>query len=121
MRALSLTPLVLTTLEIAQSVSAAATNRPLHGLTTKKSLLDDIEGSKALQACLASKDVPVSFQTSTGFSQLAEPYNLRLVYTPLAIVQPTTSQQVAGAVLCAGQSNVSVQAKSGGRKLLSSM
>ena len=116
MRILSLIAFVCTTLGLVQSVSGAATYRPLHGLKTKKTLLDDLVGSNMLQACLASKHVPVFFPSSTGFSQLAEPYNLRLVYTPAAIVQPTTNQQVADAVLCAGQNNISVQAKSGGRK-----
>ena len=69
-----------------------------------------------LDGCLASKDVPVFFSSSSGFSQLAEPYNLRLVYTPAAIVVPTTNQQVADAVLCAGENDIKVQAKSGGRK-----
>lgn len=72
--------------------------------------------TKTLQTCLASKGVPASFPSSPDFSQLAEPYNLRLVYTPTAIVLPTTNQQVADAVLCAGENNVKVQAKSGGRK-----
>lgn len=77
---------------------------------------DGSHDSGTLQDCLASKDVPVYFPLSPEFSQLAEPYNLRLVYTPAVIVLPTTNQQVADAVVCAGKSDVKVQAKSGGRK-----
>ncbi|KAL6719818.1 hypothetical protein ACLMJK_001739 [Lecanora helva] len=73
----------------------------------------------ALQTCLTSKNVPAYFPASAGFSQLAEPYNLRLVYTPAVIVLPTTQQQVSDAVVCAGENNVKVQAKSGGHSYAS--
>jgi len=75
--------------------------------------------SVTLQDCLAAKNVPVYFATSSGFSQLAQPYNLRLAYTPAVIVVPTDPGQVAVAILCAAASNVKVQAKSGGHSYAS--
>ena len=75
--------------------------------------------STSLQDCLGAKDVPVSFTNSAGFSALAQPYNLRLAYTPAAIVLPTTTQHIIDAVLCAGNSNVKVQAKGGGHSYAS--
>lgn len=69
--------------------------------------------TKMLQACLTKAEVPASFPSSPNFSQLAEPYNLRLPYQPAAIALPTTPQQVSGAILCAGNS-IKVQARSGG-------
>ncbi len=75
--------------------------------------------AETFQDCLAAKNVPGFFATSSGFSQLAEPYNLRLAYTPAVIVVPTDAGQVADAVLCAAASNVKVQAKSGGHSYAS--
>lgn len=75
--------------------------------------------SSTLQDCLAAKNVPVYFIASPGFSQLAQPYNLRLAYTPAVIVVPTLASQVSDAVLCAAASNVKVQAKSGGHSYAS--
>lgn len=72
-----------------------------------------------LQDCLAAKNVPVFFATSAGFSQLAQPYNLRLAYTPAVIVVPTEAGQVTNAISCAAASNVKVQAKSGGHSYAS--
>lgn len=78
-----------------------------------------ISTASALQDCLAAKDVPVYLTTSSGFSQLAEPYNLRLAYTPAVIVVPTLAGQISDAVLCAAENNVKVQAKSGGHSYAS--
>lgn len=75
--------------------------------------------STTLQDCLGAKQVPVSFTNSAGFSALAQPYNLRLVYTPAVIVLPTTTQHIIDAVLCAGKSNIKVQAKGGGHSYAS--
>ena len=72
-----------------------------------------------MQDCLGAKQVPVSFTNSAGFSALAQPYNLRLVYTPAVIVLPTTTQHIIDAVLCAGKSNIKVQAKGGGHSYAS--
>ncbi|KAK4695760.1 hypothetical protein P7C71_g2043, partial [Lecanoromycetidae sp. Uapishka_2] len=72
-----------------------------------------------LQDCLAAQNVPVFLASSSGFSQLAQPYNLRLVYTPAVIVVPTTTQHIIDAVLCASANNVKIQAKSGGHSYAS--
>lgn len=72
-----------------------------------------------LADCLGNKNVPVRFASSPDFDELAEPYNLRLPYTPAAIVLPTTPQHVSDAVLCAAESGVKVQAKSGGHSYAS--
>lgn len=93
-------------------------------LQTLATRTDSLDGSinpatKSLQDCLAAKNVPVFFATSSGFSQLAQPYNLRLAYTPSVIVVPTEAGQVTDAVLCAAASNVKVQAKSGGHSYAS--
>ena len=75
--------------------------------------------SSTLADCLASKNVPVKFSSSSDFSSLAQPYNLRLAYTPAVIVVPTTTKHVSDSVVCAGKSNVKVQAKSGGHSYAS--
>lgn len=67
-----------------------------------------------LQDCLASKNVPVVFASSSQFAQLAEPYNLRLPYTPAVIVVPNTTQHISDAVTCAAKNGVKVQARGGG-------
>lgn len=72
-----------------------------------------------LQDCLAAKNVPVFFASSSGFFQLAQPYNLRLPYTPAVIVVPTRTQHIIDAVLCASENNVKVQARSGGHSYAS--
>lgn len=70
-------------------------------------------------ACIASKNVPVNYATSATYNQLAKPYNLRLTYSPAAIVIPTTQQQVSDAVVCAAKNNFKVQARSGGHSYAS--
>ena len=76
-------------------------------------------GASALVYCLTSKRVPISQVSQPNFTQLAKPFNLRLVYVPAAIALPTTSQHVADAVICASASNIKVQAKSGGHSYAS--
>lgn len=75
--------------------------------------------SSTLQDCLDTKDVPVYFPTTSGFTQLAEPFNLRLTYIPAVVVLPTTIQHISDAVICAGTYHVKVQAKSGGHSYAS--
>ncbi|KAF1917933.1 hypothetical protein BDU57DRAFT_181609 [Ampelomyces quisqualis] len=48
------------------------------------------------------------------FSDLIEPYNTRLPFTPAVVVLPTTNRHVQDAVICAAQVGLKVQAKSGG-------
>ncbi|KAI9797811.1 MAG: hypothetical protein M1833_005314 [Piccolia ochrophora] len=73
----------------------------------------------SLVDCLAGKNVPVSLLSSSSFPELAEPYNLRLAYTPAAIALPTTPKHVSDAVTCASTSGIKVQAKSGGHSYAS--
>ena len=87
--------------------------------TTSTSTHSATPTSTAFADCLGSKKVPVDFISSAGFSQLAQPYNLRLPYAPAAIVLPTTNQHVSDAVVCAAKSNLKVQAKSGGHSYAS--
>ena len=70
-------------------------------------------------ACIASKNVPVNYAASATYNQLAKPYNLRLPYSPAAIVIPTNQQQVSDAVICAAKNNLKVQARSGGHSYAS--
>ncbi|KAL8640633.1 MAG: hypothetical protein Q9228_002472 [Teloschistes exilis] len=72
-----------------------------------------------LSDCLGKKNVPIRLTSSSDFAALAKPYNLRLPYTPAVIVLPTTTQHVSDAVVCAGQNNVKVQARSGGHSYAS--
>jgi FAD/FMN-containing dehydrogenase len=67
-----------------------------------------------LQACLASKNVPTSLNSSSDWNLLTDPYNLRLKYTPTAVTLPTTPQHVSDSVVCAALASVQVQARSGG-------
>ena len=87
--------------------------------TTSISIPTSSSTSSTLQDCLDAKDVPVYFPTTSGFTQLAEPFNLRLVYIPAVVVLPTTTQHISDAVICAGTYNVKVQAKSGGHSYAS--
>jgi FAD/FMN-containing dehydrogenase len=63
--------------------------------------------------------VPYKMTSDAGYADLAEPYNLRLPYKPAAIVIPTTNKHVQDAVVCASQSGLKVQAKSGGHSYAS--
>ncbi|KNG45573.1 carbohydrate-binding module family 18 [Stemphylium lycopersici] len=67
----------------------------------------------ALQ-CLNQKNVPYKMTSDAAYSELSEPYNLRVPFKPAAIVLPTTNQHVQDAVKCAAQAGMKVQAKSGG-------
>lgn len=67
-----------------------------------------------LGQCLTQKNVPIRLASSSDFSQLAQPYNLRLPYTPAVIVLPTTVQHISDAVTCAAKYNVKVQPRGGG-------
>ncbi|KAF2268983.1 FAD-binding domain-containing protein [Lojkania enalia] len=73
----------------------------------------------ATQDCLNSKDVPVYWMSSPEYSELAEPFNLRLEYKPLVIVVPTTAKHVQDAVSCAAQCGVKVQPRGGGHSYAS--
>jgi hypothetical protein len=69
--------------------------------------------------CLGNKNVPVRWANSPDYSELAEPFNLRLSYKPYVIALPETNQHVQDAVSCAAEYNIKVQAKSGGHSYAS--
>lgn len=69
--------------------------------------------------CLTGKKVPYKVSSDAAYSQLAQPYNLRLPYKPAVIVLPTTNQHVQDAVVCGAKSGLKIQAKSGGHSYAS--
>jgi hypothetical protein len=75
--------------------------------------------TKTIADCLGEKYVPVRWTNSPDFAELAEPFNLRLSYTPYVIVLPTTNEHVQDAVACAAEYDIKVQAKSGGHSYAS--
>lgn len=75
--------------------------------------------ASGLEDCLSSRSVPIRLISSPDFPGLAEPFNLRLAYTPAVIVLPTTTKHISDAVLCASQNGIKVQAKSGGHSYAS--
>ena len=73
-----------------------------------------------LQSCLnnvcAGRAGCVAYPDNNIFYsiQWSKPYNLAIPVTPIAVVRPSTAEDVSGIVKCASSSNVKVQAKSGG-------
>ncbi|KAL3419893.1 hypothetical protein PVAG01_08392 [Phlyctema vagabunda] len=78
----------------------------------------DYEGLEAryqdLAACLTAKKVPTSLDTSSNWTSLITPFNLRLPYTPAAVTLPSTYQHISDSVTCAATAGIKVQARSGG-------
>lgn len=72
-----------------------------------------------LADCLGQKDVPVKMIQDSDWDSYVTTYNARLQYTPTIVILPTVVQHVQDAVVCAGQFNVKVQAKSGGHSYAS--
>jgi hypothetical protein len=75
--------------------------------------------SSTVNQCLDSKNVPYKRTSDVGFAKLSEAYNQRVSFTPVVVVLPTTNQHVQDAVVCAGQTGIKVQAKSGGHSYAS--
>ena len=71
-------------------------------------------GTPPFIACLHQSGVPISLLGAPNFSRQAEPYNLRLNFTPAAIVYPRTYEDISSVLPCASDSNVKIQARSGG-------
>ncbi|KAI4097029.1 MAG: hypothetical protein L6R37_006865 [Teloschistes peruensis] len=97
--------------------SCTGTNPPT--TTSKSTPPTSTPTAGTLGDCLGKKNVPIRLTSSSDFASLAKPYNLRLPYTPAVIVLPITTQHVSDAVVCAGQNNVKVQARSGGHSYAS--
>ncbi|POR37521.1 Cannabidiolic acid synthase [Tolypocladium paradoxum] len=75
--------------------------------------------STPLQTCLGAvcsgRAGCVSYPSDPLFQlSWVKPYNLAIPVTPVAVIRPSSADEVAGAVKCAVQSGVHVQAKSGG-------
>jgi hypothetical protein len=87
--------------------------------TAKASATPSASGSATALQCLSSKNVPYKMTSDAGYSDLIEPYNTRLPFTPAVVVLPTTNQHVQDAVVCAAQYGLKVQAKSGGHSYAS--
>ncbi|PQE16954.1 glucooligosaccharide oxidase protein [Rutstroemia sp. NJR-2017a BBW] len=73
----------------------------------------------SIQDCLTQHSVPFQDSSSSTWSTLIQPYNLRLPYTPAIVTLPTTSQHVSDSVTCAAAAGLKVQAKSGGHSYAS--
>lgn len=120
--------IIITSASLALSIpllETLAIGSEVHQTLKHRAALPDDTSSAAgsvppsLQDCLAAKNIPTFYTTSEGFSQLAEPYNLRLAYTPAVIVVAREAGDIEAAVRCAAASNVKVQAKSGGHSYAS--
>ena len=72
-----------------------------------------------VQSCLNTGNVGYRLQSSYDFLEYSTPYNTRLPYKPAVIVLPKTTQDVSTALVCAGNSSLKVQAKSGGHSYAS--
>ncbi|CAG8954273.1 hypothetical protein HYFRA_00005893 [Hymenoscyphus fraxineus] len=73
----------------------------------------------AIDTCLSGANVPQILTTNSQWSQTIKPFNLRLPYTPVAVVQPTTISQIQAAVSCAAANKILVSPKSGGHSYAS--
>ncbi|KAF1844760.1 carbohydrate-binding module family 18 [Cucurbitaria berberidis CBS 394.84] len=109
--------------------ASASSSAPVS--TTKASTVQSSSTTKSASAspsatpsgsvlqCLNGKNVPYKMTSDSAYAELVEPYNLRLPYKPAVVVLPNTNQHVQDAVVCAGQSKLKVQAKSGGHSYAS--
>ncbi|KAF2688965.1 Glucooligosaccharide oxidase [Lentithecium fluviatile CBS 122367] len=102
-----------------QLLTTIATGVLAASLVSAKPAENPGTSSQQIADCLGKKDVPVYWPNSPNFTELAEPFNLRLSYTPYVIVLPETIQHVQDAVLCAAECGIKVQAKSGGHSYAS--
>ncbi|KAF4595443.1 glucooligosaccharide oxidase [Ophiocordyceps camponoti-floridani] len=73
-----------------------------------------------LQKCLQSAGIPSFFQDQAQFANLSSPYNVRLPFTPAAVVTAEKAEDVSEAVKCASScGGFKVQARSGGNSYAS--
>ncbi|KAF7523151.1 hypothetical protein G7054_g11872 [Neopestalotiopsis clavispora] len=75
--------------------------------------------SSPLIDCLNSKNVPLKLSCDADWSDASSAYNVRLPVNPAVIVVPEIDTQLGDAVACAGQNEISVQARSGGHSYAS--
>ncbi|KAK4157552.1 putative FAD-linked oxidoreductase YvdP [Chaetomidium leptoderma] len=72
-----------------------------------------------LADCLTKAGVPVDEFESPDYKLDATPFNLRLNYTPVAVVAATTVKHIQDAVACAREVGVKANAKCGGHSYAS--
>ena len=89
------------------------------GLVNGKPVPELSQAGQDTTTCLDDAGVSYDIESSADYSELAEPYNLRLPYKPAVIVLPETDKHVEDAVVCAGKNGLKVQAKSGGHSYAS--
>jgi FAD/FMN-containing dehydrogenase len=70
--------------------------------------------SEALTQCLDAASVPQILPSSSDFTRETQAFNLRLSFTPAALIVPTTESHIQSALACALQQGVKVAARSGG-------
>jgi FAD/FMN-containing dehydrogenase len=68
----------------------------------------------AIDDCLKENSVPFSTKGSQDWNDDVRPFNLRLQYTPAAIVVATDVKHIQGAVQCAAKLGLKINPKSGG-------
>jgi hypothetical protein len=100
---------VLISTKVSSATSKASSAAPSPSATA----------SGSATQCLTGKKVPYKVSSDAAYSQLAQPYNLRLPYKPAVIVLPTTNQHVQDAVVCGAKGGLKIQAKSGGHSYAS--
>jgi len=81
-----------------------------------------IAGAAAtLQSCLQAANVPfVDNASGSAYISAIRPFNNRLWYSPVAVVQPTNTQGVAAAVKCGVANKSFINARSGGHSYANS-
>jgi FAD/FMN-containing dehydrogenase len=72
-----------------------------------------------LAECLATAGVPVDETGTPDYELDATSFNLRLPYTPVAVVAATTEKHIQDAVTCARELGVKATAKCGGHSYAS--
>lgn len=72
------------------------------------------EKADALAECLSKSGVPTDTLDSPDWKADVSPFNLRLSYTPVGIVVPSTVQHIQDAVACAARIGIKANAKCGG-------
>lgn len=77
------------------------------------------DSTSCLVECLTLHGVPYVTSSSSVWTVFAATFNVRLQYEPAAIALPSTTEHVSHAVMCAKESGIKVQPKSGGHSYAS--
>jgi hypothetical protein len=78
-----------------------------------------IDRRAAIGDCLSSSSVPQVTPGSSAYNLAIKPFNLRIPFTPAAVVQPTTVPQVQAAVACGAKLGIPISPKGGGHSYAS--